>query len=206
MLDSVTLEGRNVRLEPLSVEHIPGLVQAANQSRDTYGFTYVPKDANAMRLYVETALAGRDDGSILPFATIDPHTERVAGSTRFHHVEFWDWPADNSNQRSKQTPDVVNIGATWLAADAQQMGINREAKLLMLTHAFEFWLVHRVRITADSRNERSRRAIMRLGAHLDGVVRSDRLAVDGAIRDSAFYSFLDSEWPEIKAQLTARMR
>ena len=145
MLDSVILEGRNVRLEPLSADYIPGLVQAANQSRDTYGFTYVPKDANAMRLYVETALAGRDDGSMLPFATIHPHTKRVVGSTRFHHAEFWDWPADNSKQRSKQTPDVVNIGATWLAADAQQMGINREAKLLMLTHAFESWFVHRVR-------------------------------------------------------------
>ena len=206
MLDIITLEGRNVRLDPLSVDHIPGLVQAANQSRDTYAFTYVPKDADAMRLYVETALAGRDEGSMLPFATIDPHTERVVGSTRFHHAESWDWPSNNSNQRSKQTPDVVNIGTTWLAADAQQLGINREAKLIMLTHAFESWLVHRVRITADARNERSRRAIMRLGAHLDGVVRSDRLAVDGAIRDSAFYSFLDSEWPEVKAQLTARLR
>ena len=206
MLDSVTLEGRHVRLESLSLDHIPGLVQAASQSRDTYGFTYVPADAGAMGIYVETALAGRDAGTMLPFATIDRATERVAGSTRFHHAEFWDWPPDNSNQRSKQTPDVVNIGTTWLAADAQQMGINREAKLLMLTHAFESWLVHRVRITADSRNERSLRAIMRLGAHLDGVVRADRLAVDGAIRDSAFYSFLDSEWPEVKAQLTARLR
>jgi RimJ/RimL family protein N-acetyltransferase len=206
MLDSVTLEGRHVRLEPISVDHIPGLVQAANQSRDSYGFTYVPEDADAMRLYVETALAGRDAGSMLPFATIDRHTERVAGSTRFHHVEFWDWPAGNPHQRGKQLPDVVYIGTTWLAADAQRTGINTEAKLLMLTHAFESWLVHRVRIQADSRNERSRRAIMRLGAHLDGVVRADRVALDGAIRDSAVFSFLDSEWPEVKAQLTALLR
>ena len=205
MLDSVTLEGRHVRLESLSLDHIPGLVQAASQSRDTYGFTYVPADAGAMGIYVETALAGRDAGTMLPFATIDRATERVAGSTRFHHAEFWDWPADNSNQRSKQTPDVVNIGTTWLAADAQRTGINTEAKLLMLTHAFESWLVHRVRIQADSRNERSCRAIMRLGAHLDGVIRADRVALDGAIRDSATYSFLDSEWPEVKAQLTARL-
>ena len=206
MLDLVTLEGRHVLLEPLSLDHIPGLVQAANQSRDTYGFTYVPEDADAMRLYVETALAGQDAGNTLPFATIDRHTERVAGSTRFHHAEFWDWPAGNPHQRGKQLPDVVHIGTTWLAADAQRTGINTEAKLLMLTHAFESWLVHRVRIQADSRNERSRRAIERLGAHLDGVVRADRVALDGAIRDSAVFSILDSEWPEVKAKLAALLR
>ena len=206
MLDPVTLEGRHVRLEPLSVDHIPGLVQAASQSRDTYVYTYVPADADAMRSYVDTALAGWDAGTMLPFATIDRATERVAGSTRFHHAEFWDWPAGNPHQRGKQLPDVVNIGTTWLAADAQRTGINTEAKLLMPTHAFETWLVHRVRIQADSRNERSRRAIMRLGAHLDGVVRADRVALDGAIRDSAVFSFLDSEWPEVKVQLTALLR
>ena len=203
MLDSVTLEGRHVRLEPISVDHIPGLVQAASQSRETYGFTYVPDDADAMRSYVETALAGRDAGSMLPFATIDRHTERVVSSTRFHHVEFWDWPAGSPLQRGKQLPDAEYIGTSRLAADSQQPGINTEAKLLMLTHAFESWLVHRVRIQADSRNERSRRAITRLGAHLDGVIRADRVALDGAIRDSATFSFLDSEWPEVKAQLTA---
>ena len=205
MLDSVTLEGRHVRLESLSLDHIPGLVQAASQSRDTYGFTYVPADAGAMGIYVETALAGRDAGTMLPFATIDRATERVAGSTRFHHAEFWNWPAGSPHQRGEQLPDVLHIGTTWLAADAQRTGINTEAKLLMLTHAFESWLVHRVRIQADSRNERSCRAIMRLGAHLDGVIRADRVALDGAIRDSATYSFLDSEWPEVKAQLTARL-
>ena len=206
MLDSVTLEGRHVRLESLSLDHIPGLVQAASQSRDTYGFTYVPADAGAMGIYVETALAGRDAGTMLPFATIDRATERVAGSTRFHHAEFWDWPPGNPHQRGKHLPDAVYIGTTWLAADAQRTGINTEAKLLMLTHAFETWLVHRVRIQADSRNERSCRAILRLGMHLDGVIRADRVALDGAIRDSSTFSILDSEWPEAKAQLTARLR
>ena len=206
MLDSVTLEGRHVRLEPISLDHIPGLVQAANQSRETYTFLNVPSDADAMRLYVEIALAGRDAGTMLPFATIDRRTGRVAGSTRFHHAEFWDWPAGNPHQRGQQLPDVVNIGTTWLAADAQRTGINTEAKLLMLTHAFENWLVHRVRIQADSRNERSCRAIMRLGMNLDGVMRADRVALDGAMRDSSTFSMLDSEWPKAKAQLTARLR
>ena len=206
MLDPVTLEGRHVRLEPISVDHIPGLVQAANQSRETYTFLNVPADADAMGSYVETALAGREAGTMLPFATIDRGTDRVAGSTRFHHAEFWDWPAGSPHQRGNHLPDVVNIGTTWLAADAQQTGINTEAKLLMLTHAFESWLVHRVRIQADSRNERSCRAILRLGMHLDGVIRADRVALDGAFRDSSTFSMLASEWPEAKAQLTARLR
>ena len=204
-LDLVTLEGRHVRLEPLSLEHVPGLVQAANQSRDTYGFIYVPGDLSTMRSYVDTALAGRDLGTMYPFATVDNRTGKVVGSTRFHHIEFWDWPDGSRHQRGRHLPDVVHIGTTWIAANAQRTGINTEAKLLMLTHAFESWLVHRVRINADSRNERSRRAIMRLGAHLDGVIRADRVALDGAIRDSATYSFLDAEWPDVKAQLMARL-
>ena len=206
LLDPITLEGRHVRLEPLSLDHIPGLVEAASQSRETYSYTYVPADANAMHLYVETAVAGRGAGAMVPVATINRDTEKVVGCTRFHHVEFWDWPSGSPHQRGTHLPDVVYIGTTWLAADAQRTGINPEAKLLMLSHAFETWLVHRVRITADSRNEQSCRAILRLGMHLDGVVRADRVALDGAIRDSATFSLLDSEWPDAKAQLTARLR
>ena len=206
MLDPVTLQGRHVRLEPLSLDHVPGLVQAASGSRETFTLTTVPDDTAAMRLYEETALAGKDSGTILPFATIDRKAEHVVGSSRFLNVQFWDWPAGNPRQRGKRLPDVVEIGATWIGPDAQRTGINTEAKLLMLTHAFETWLVHRVRIQADSRNERSCRAILRLGMHLDGVIRADRVALDGAIRDSSTFSILDSEWPEAKAQLTARLR
>ena len=206
MLEPVTLQGRHVRLEPLSLDHVLGLVQAANQSRETFTLTTVPADSAAMRLYVETALAGRDSGTMLPFATIDQETERVAGSTRFLNVQFWDWPAGNTGQRGKQLPDVVEIGATWLGPDAQRTGINTEAKLLMLTHAFESWLVHRVSLQTDARNERSRNAIERLGAQLDGVIRGDRVATDGTIRDSAVFSILDSEWLAVKDQLAARLR
>ena len=88
MLESATLEGIHIRLEPLCVDHMPGLVQAARQIRNTYWFTYVPADADAMRSYAYTALAGRDSGTVMPFATIDRRTDQVAGSTRFHHVEF----------------------------------------------------------------------------------------------------------------------
>ena len=206
MLDLVTLEGRRVLLEPLSLEHIPDLVQAANQSRETYTFTNVPADAASMGRYVETALAGRDSGIMLPFATIDRKAERAVGSTRFLNVEFWTWPVGNPQQRGKNLPDVVEIGATWLASGAQRTGINTEAKLLMLTLAFETWLVHRVSLQTDARNERSRIAIERLGAQLDGVIRAARVAFDGAVRDSAVFSILDSEWPAVKVQLAALLR
>ena len=206
MLDLVTLEGRRVLLESLSLDHIPDLVQAANQSRETYTFTNVPADAASMGRYVETALAGRDSGIMLPFATIDREAERVVGSTRFLNVEFWNWPVGNPQQRGKNLPDVVEIGATWLASDAQRTGINTEAKLLMLTLAFETWLVHRVSLQTDARNERSRVAIERLGAQLDGVIRAARIAFDGTVRDSAVYSILDSEWPVVKVQLEALSR
>ena len=103
-------------------------------------------------------------------------------------------------------PDVVEIGWTWLAPDAQRTGINTEAKLLMLTHAFESWLVHRVCLRADRRNERSRAAIQRLGAQFDGVVRAVQIAYDGTVRDMAVYSILDSEWPEIRGRLEGLLR
>ncbi len=206
MLEVVTLEGVYVLLDPLSLDHIPDLVQAANQSWETFALTDVPANEPAMRRYVEAALAGRDSGTMLPFATIDRKTKRVVGSTRFGNVEFWNWPVANPHQRGTHLPDVVEIGWTWLAPDAQRTGINTEAKLLMLTLAFESWLVHRVSFRTDARNERSRVAIVRLGAQLDGVIRADKVAYDGAIRDTAVYSILDSEWPAAKNKLAALLR
>jgi len=206
LLALVTLEGRHVLLEPLSLNHVPDLVHAAIQPRETFGLTDVPADELDMRRYVESALAGRNSGTMLPFATIDRKAERVVGSTRFGNVEFWSWPEGNLNQRGENLPDVVEIGWTWLSPDAQRTAINTEAKLLMLTYAFESLRVHRVSLKTDSRNERSRRAIERLGAKFDGVIRAAQTAYDGAIRDSAYYSVLDSEWPSVKSQLAARLR
>jgi RimJ/RimL family protein N-acetyltransferase len=187
----VVLEGRWVRLEPLTVEHAAALLQAASGPRETYGLTLVPGEEAARRS--------------LPFATVDRATGRVVGSTRFLNIEYWTWPAANAHQRGAERPDVVEIGATWLAAAAQRTPINTEAKLLMLTHAFDRWRVHRVSLMTDARNERSRTAILRLGARFDGVLRAARPASDGAIRDTAAFSILEAEWPAVRAKLEARL-
>jgi RimJ/RimL family protein N-acetyltransferase len=178
----------------------------ARGPRETFALTTVPADEPAMRQYVESALEDQAAGRALPFATVDRRAGRVVGSTRFGHIEFWAWPPGNPYQRGEDRPDVVEIGWTWLASDVQRSGINTEAKLLMLTHAFEQWRVHRVSLMTDARNTRSREAILRLGARFDGVLRAARVASDGGIRDTAAYSILEAEWPEVKAGLQARLR
>ncbi len=205
-LAPVTLEGRVVRLEPLVHEHLGPLLAAASGPRDTYGFTTVPGTAEEMSAWAKTAFADRDAGRAMPFVTVQRATGRVVGSTRFGNIEFWPWPAGNPLQRGADRPDVVEIGWTWLAADAQRTAVNTEAKLLMLTHAFERWRVHGVRLQTDARNERSRNAILRIGARFDGVVRVSRVASDGIIRDTAVFSITEAEWPEARARLQARLR
>ena len=123
MLDLVTLEGRYVRLEPMSIDHVPALVRAATQSRATYDLTDVPSDEPRMRRYVDTALSLRDAAKTLPFTTIARATGNVVGSTRFGNIEFWNWPTENPHQRGERLPDVVEIGWTWLSPDAQRTGI-----------------------------------------------------------------------------------
>jgi RimJ/RimL family protein N-acetyltransferase len=202
----VTLEGHRVRLEPLSLEHAAALLAAARGPRETYDYTWVPATADEMGRYIGAALADRDAGRALPFATVDRVRGRVVGSTRFGNIEFWAWPSGSPFQRGSDVPDVVEIGWTWLAAEAQRTAINTEAKLLMLSHAFDVWRVHRVSLMTDARNRRSREAITRLGAAFDGVVRAQRMAADGSIRDTACFSILDREWPEVRRRLEARVR
>ena len=204
-LTPVTLEGRHVRLEPLALEHVGPLLAAARGERETYAFTLVPATEGEMATYVRAALEQQAAARALPFATVDRSTGRVIGSTRFGNVEFWPWPPGNPLQRGEDVPDVVEIGWTWLTAGAQRTAINTEAKLLMLEHAFERWRVHRVSLMTDARNARSRAAILRIGARFDGVVRAQRLASDGTVRDTACYSILDREWPDVRAHLTARL-
>jgi RimJ/RimL family protein N-acetyltransferase len=201
----VVLDGRHVRLEPLVVGHARALVAAANGPRDTYGFTAVPPDEPSMLRYIEAALRDQETGRALPFATLAKATGRVVGCTRFGNIEYWGWPAGNPHQRGEDLPDVDEIGWTWLAAESQRTPINTEAKLLMLTHAFEEWRVHRVSLMTDARNERSRRAIQRVGARFDGVIRAQRPGSDGTIRDTAAFSILESEWPTVKRQLHSRL-
>ena len=204
-LHPVELEGEHVRLEPLSLDHVGALVAAARGPRDTYGFTTVPDTEREMAQYVATALELQAARRALPFATVDMVTGRVVGATRFGNIEFWPWPPGHALQRGEEMPDVVEIGWTWLAADVQRTAINTEAKLLMLTHAFDRWRVHRVSLMTDARNERSRRAILRVGAQFDGVIRAQRMAADGTIRDTAAFSILESEWPAVKRQLQSRL-
>jgi N-acetyltransferase len=201
----VVLEGRHVRLVPLEAGHARDLLAAASGRRETYGFTMVPSDEPSMVGYIESALRDQEAGRALPFATVAKATGRVVGSTRFGNIEFWPWPPDNANQRGRDLPDVAEIGWTWLAADVQRTPVNTEAKLLMLTHAFETWRVHRVSLMTDARNERSRNAILRIGARFDGVIRAHRPASDGGIRDTAAFSILDHEWPMVKQQLHSRL-
>jgi N-acetyltransferase len=119
-------------------------------------------------------------------------------------VEVWRWAPDSPYQR-QGVPDAADIGYTWLAASAQRSPVNTEAKLLMMGHAFETWRVHRVGLQTDARNTRSRAAIERIGGRLDGILRADRPGTDDTVRDSARFSILAAEWPEVKDRLTARL-
>ncbi len=191
----MNLLGRGVALEPLTVDRVPELVEAANEARDSYGFSFVPRDDKSMLAWVEVALA---DPYAVPFVTVSlvGGTRRVVGSTRFAALERWD---------TGRVWDGAEIGWTWLAASAQRTSINTEAKLLMLTQAFEGWGAERVTLKTDARNSRSRAAILRLGAQLDGVLRAHMPASDGGIRDSAFYSILAAEWPDLRVRLQRRL-
>ena len=207
VLTPITLRGTHVHLEPLTRAYVPALVSAATSGpRDTYAFTTVPATEAEATTYVDEALRLHAAATALPFATLEAASGRVVGSTRYLNVEFWTWPAGSPWQRGETVPDVVEIGATWLAPAAQRTAINTEAKLLMLTHAFEVWRVHRVSFLTDARNMRSRNAILRLGTKFDGVIRAARVATDGGIRDTAVFSIVEAEWPAPQAGQQANLR
>jgi RimJ/RimL family protein N-acetyltransferase len=204
-LQPVTLSDDVVVLEPLSQDHADDLLTAASARRDTYGLTRVPDSAEAMHAYVQLGLSEQARGLSIPFVTRDARTQRILGSTRFMNIERWTWPPPGSPlQRTSEQADAVEIGSTWLTHDAQRTAVNTHAKRLMLTHAFEGWEVRRVTLKTDARNLRSRTAIERLGARLDGVLRAHMPGFDGAVRDTAFYSIVSAEWPAVKARLTRR--
>ena len=210
MPPAVTLEGCRVRLEPLSLSHVGALVRAATQARDTFAFTMVPADHAAMTRYVQAALADQSTGWALPFAIYDMRSRVVVGSTRFLDLDYWSWPPAWPPGRTTPRPDaipaVAEIGSTWLAPSVQRTGCNTESKLLILGHAFDIWGVLRVTLKTDSRNARSRRAIERIGGRFEGIRRAHARAVDGSVRDTAYYSIVAAEWPDVRAALAARTR
>ena len=195
------LEGARVRLEPLSVEHVPGLVDAAGSDRSTYGYTRVPGgNRPEMEEYVCALLGRRAAGEQIPFAQVGIDEGRAVGSTSFLNLR---------RVEGDQALFAVEIGGTWLGSAAQGTGINTEAKLLLLTHAFERWGVARVDVKTDARNARSRRAIERMGASFEGVLRcwqpSGASGEEGRFRDTAMYSVVREEWPGVRAGLQKRL-
>ncbi|MFE3255711.1 GNAT family N-acetyltransferase [Nocardia sp. NPDC059091] len=194
------LSGKIVELTELTVADVAPLTAAACESRTSYTHAHVPADSAGMRRWADQALAARTADRQLPLVIRRAGSGAVLGTSSFH-LEQWPWPAHVTAR--PDTPDAVEIGSTWLAQSAQRTGANREAKLLMLDHAFTNWQVHRVRFRTDVRNARSRQAIERLGATLDGTLRADFAGADATIRDSAYYSILATEWPALRPQLLA---
>jgi N-acetyltransferase len=189
----VTLVGTAVRVEPLDASHAEDLYAAAQDPRI---WLYMSADPSvslaAMMDWIRGALELRATGSQMPFAIVDLKTRRAIGSTRYLEIA----PDDRG----------LEIGWTWLAASAQRTAVNTECKYLLLCHAFEEQGAIRVQLKTDRRNEVSQRAIERLGAVREGVLRKHRIVQHGYQRDSVIYSILDDEWPAVKAGLEARLQ
>jgi RimJ/RimL family protein N-acetyltransferase len=187
-----TLEGELVRLEPLTFEHEDGLWEASRDER-TWRWLSIeqPRTREELRAYLDAALANAENGTEMPLATIRRRDDRIVGSTRYLalHPEH----------------RTVEIGWTWLAPEAWGTGVNVEAKLLMLEHAFERLGCLRVELKTDARNERSRGAMAALPAEFEGVHRKAMLVRGGRRRDSAWYSVIDDEWPDVRANLLRRL-
>jgi RimJ/RimL family protein N-acetyltransferase len=187
----VTLAGHQVRLEPLSAAHAESLLAAAGDGELwNSSVTLVPSHANIGE-YIDAALQAQAGGRELPFVIIRKSSDTVVGTTRFYDIE--------RNDRR------VAIGYTWLSRSAQRTAINTEAKLLLLTHAFETWQCIRVELITDFLNEQSRAAILRLGAKQEGVLRNHMIMPGGRIRDSVCFSIIEAEWPEVKTRLLNRL-
>jgi N-acetyltransferase len=194
------LSGDCVRLEALHSRHVPGLVQASAAGGELYRMTTVPDGEAAAARYVALAEAAREAGTAAPFAVVRLSDEAVIGSTRLWDLQWWPWPPGHP-RHGHEGPDTCEIGHTWLASSAIRTGANTEMKRLMLTFAFETWQVQSVCFHTDVRNERSNRALQRIGAQFEGVLRAHRLAADDQPRDSTRYSITAAEWPAARARL-----
>jgi RimJ/RimL family protein N-acetyltransferase len=190
--DRPTLTGRHVRLEPLADEHAAGLFEAG---RDPGVWTWLnawqPTDVDGMRALVDGMLAAHESGAQVPWVQIDTSTGEVAGTTSYHDLE----PAHRG----------LCIGFTWIGARWQRSGLNTEAKLLLLERAFDVLGAIRVGWHTHHRNERSQRAIERLGARREGVLRRHRILPDGSVRDTVVYSVTEPEWPAVREGLRTKL-
>ena len=194
------LTGRHVRLEPLERSHAQALTAASAGDRELYRWSPVPNGEGEAARYIETALTWRQDGTAVPFAVIRLADNTFIGSTRFFLIERWGWPVQHP-RHGRDFPDACEIGYTWYAHSAIRTRANTEAKLLMLTHAFETWDVLHVCFHTDARNLRSQAALQRIGGQFEGVLRSHRMASDFIARDSHRFSIVAAEWPAVKERL-----
>jgi RimJ/RimL family protein N-acetyltransferase len=186
----VTLSGRTVRLEPLTLEHVPAL-STVGLEPDLWRWTPTSvSTVDEMRSYVSIALDEQCRGLALPFAIIHRASNKAIGSTRYANI-------DTANRR-------LEIGWTWVTSSFQRTAVNTEAKLLLLTHAFEVLGMNRVEFKTDVLNEKSRKALLRLGAVEEGTFRKHLITASGRVRDTAYFSIIDTEWPAIKARLVIR--
>jgi N-acetyltransferase len=204
ILDPVLI-GRHVRLEPLQQRHLPGLVAASADDPELFRMSKIPVGEAEMSSYIDAAAAARDAGNAAPFAVIRLADEAVIGSTRLFDLQWWSWPEGHPRHRH-DGPDTCEIGHTWLTPSAIRTGANTEMKRLTLTLAFETWQVQSVCFHTDARNERSRRALSRIGARYEGILRSHRLAADDQPRDSARFAITAADWPAVEAHLAELSR
>jgi RimJ/RimL family protein N-acetyltransferase len=199
--EGLVLPGRYIRLEPLAQGHRDGLATAAAADPSLYQWSPVPQGHAETSRYIDTALSWRDAGSAVPFAIVRAGDGAVIGSTRFWNMGYWLWPPGHS-RHGREYPDVCEIGYTWLSRSAIRTAANTEAKLVMLTYAFETWQVLRVCLHTDARNLRSRMAIERIIGKYEGTLRAHRMAADYTPRGSVRYSIVAAEWPEVKDRLS----
>jgi RimJ/RimL family protein N-acetyltransferase len=193
MIVPLTLEGNVVRLEPIGREHADIFWEAAKDHVEEI-FKWIPyrmQTREDFRRMVDKIFDEQQRGESVAFATVEPKSGKVIGSTRFMNI-------DRANRR-------VEIGSTWIVPAWQRTAINTEAKYLMLRHAFEVWQCARVELKTDALNEKSRNAILRIGAKEEGTLRRHVVTWTGRIRDSVYFSILDSEWPEVKAMLESKL-
>lgn len=191
-IEPIILEGRQVRLEPLAAEHLDALCEVGLDG-SLWELSPSKMDGlDAMAAYVQSALSDQQKGIALPFVTIEKNSNKIIGSTRFGNI-------DVANRK-------VEIGWTWIEPEWQRTYVNTEAKLLMLTHAFEVWKCVRVELKTDALNERSRNAILRIGAKQEGILRNHMITDSGRFRDSVFFSIIESEWNTVKENLNLMLQ